>query len=524
MLPSSACTSCGRCTPPDSSERFASSPRSIRCWSKRADSASRSSSSSSSTQNSRIVSSMPKRSASQRRIRLLSASDSSTSRSASQTPSAASSVQPPRKTERAVSSRCSSGVSSSYDHSIVARSVRCRASASRPPLRRSRRPPSRSSSCSVVRTDVRAAASSIASGRSSRRAQSSSTCSSGRKRGELASARVTNSARASGRARASTAYTCSPWTRSRSRLVTRTSRPRAGAEQQRQVGRSAHHVLEVVEQQQHPAVADRFRERPAAEHARRTREDCRRFGDRGERHPPDAVRILLGGRGGGLEGEARLAAAARAREAQQTDVGASEQFIDLAQLGVPTEERRQRHGQVRRVERLQRREVIVAELVDALRRRQVLQAVLAEIVQAVDGNEVVSRAREQHLPAVARCGDPRGAVDVDPDVALVGHDGLPRVEPHANADRTVVERRLPLGGRGKRVGRAGERDEERVALRVDLDAAVPRERVPQQTTVLAQQLDVAVSVLVQQPRRAFDVREQEGDRAGWKLAHNRIMR
>ena len=131
------------------------------------------------------------------------------------------------------SSRCSSGVSSSYDHSIVARSVRCRASASRPPLRRSRRPPSRSSSCSVVRTDVRAAASSIASGRSSRRAQSSSTCSSGRKRGELASARVTNSARASGRARTSTAYTCSPWTRSRSRLVTRTSRrgqaPSSGA-------------------------------------------------------------------------------------------------------------------------------------------------------------------------------------------------------------------------------------------------------------------------------------------------------
>ena len=82
----------------------------------------------------------------------------------------------------------------------------------------------------------------------------------------------------------------------------------------------------------------------------------------------------------------------------------------------------------------------------------------------------------------------------------------------------------PSRGRRKRVRRAGERDEERVALRVHLDAAVPGERVPQHTPVLAQQLDVALSVLVQQPRRAFDVREQERDGAGWKLAHNRIMR
>ena len=61
---------------------------------------------------------------SKRRSRLLSRSDSSSSMSAPQTRSADSGVQPPRKTDSAASSRCSSCVRRSYDHSIVARSVR----------------------------------------------------------------------------------------------------------------------------------------------------------------------------------------------------------------------------------------------------------------------------------------------------------------------------------------------------------------------------------------------------------------
>ena len=67
-------------------------------------------------------------------------------------------------------------------------------------------------------------------------------------------------------------------------------------------------------------------------------------------------------------------------------------------------------------------------------------------------------------------------------------------------------------------GAVRERDEERVALRVDLDAAVPRERVPQHPPVLGQRLRIPLRAeLVQQPRRALDVREQEGDRAGGEI-------
>ena len=100
-----------------------------------------------------------------------------------------------RPTSRAKSC-CSSGVSSSYDHSMVARSVRCRGSASRPPLNRSSRSPSRSSSWAGVSSPVRAAASSIASGRSSSRAHSSrDELVVARTPGPRARARATNSRR-----------------------------------------------------------------------------------------------------------------------------------------------------------------------------------------------------------------------------------------------------------------------------------------------------------------------------------------
>jgi hypothetical protein len=68
---------------------------------------------------------------------------------------------------------------------------------------------------------------------------------------------------------------------------------------------------------------------------------------------------------------------------------------------------------------------------------------------------------------------------VHADVPVARHDGLARVEPDANADRASVELRLRLARSGECVRSAREGDEERVALRVDLDPAVLRERVAQ---------------------------------------------
>ena len=108
-------------------------------------------------------------------------------------------------------------------------------------------------------------------------------------------------------------------------------------------------------------------------------------------------------------------------------------------------------------------------------------------------------------------------MDVDADVALVGDLRLPGVDPHANADRAAPER-LAGGGRGRdRVGGSRERDEEGVALGVDLDAVVPGERSSQRGAVLGEEIGVPGAVLLEEPRRAFDVREEEGDGSGRQL-------
>ena len=113
----------------------------------------------------------------------------------------------------------------------------------------------------------------------------------------------------------------------------------------------------------------------------------------------------------------------------------------------------------------------------------------------------------------------RAQVDVKADIALRRPLGHTRVEAHANEDRTAIERGLALDRRVHRVRGCGEGVEERVALRVHLDASVARERLPERPPVLRERAAVGVSQLAQQPRRALDVGEEEGDGAAWELEH-----
>jgi hypothetical protein len=59
------------------------------------------------------------------------------------------------------------------------------------------------------------------------------------------------------------------------------------------------------------------------------------------------------------------------------------------------------------------------------------------------------------------------------------------------------ERDLGLRSGGDCGRRIGESDEEAVPLRIDLDAPVARERVPQEPSVVRKYLGVAVAELVQ---------------------------
>ena len=82
------------------------------------------------------------------------------------------------------------------------------------------------------------------------------------------------------------------------------------------------------------------------------------------------------------------------------------------------------------------------------------------------------------------------------------------IGPEASAS---VKRRC----RRERPWRGREGEEEGVALRVDLDAALGGAGLPDHAPVLGERLRVPLGAeLVQQPRRALDVGEEEGDGAG----------
>ena len=96
----------------------------------------------------------------------------------------------------------------------------------------------------------------------------------------------------------------------------------------------------------------------------------------------------------------------------------------------------------------------------------------AEVAQRGAVQQAGGLLGDEHLAAVADRRDARAAVHVHADVALLRALRLAGVQPHPDAHRRRGERRLAVRGRRRRVRRAGERVEERVALRVDLDAAV----------------------------------------------------
>ena len=152
-----------------------------------------------------------------------------------------------------------------------------------------------SSSCSGLKRAVRAAASSSASGSSSRRRQSSRTASLGAKPGSTARARAMKSATPSDSASGGTGYVCSPPTRRRSRLVTRTSRLGQALTSVGELGRRLHDLLEVVEEAEHRLVGDVLGEAVLrAERLRCGLEDELGVAQGRERHPPDPVRVGVG--------------------------------------------------------------------------------------------------------------------------------------------------------------------------------------------------------------------------------------
>ncbi len=182
--------------------------------------------------------------------------------------------------------------------------------------------------------------------------------------------------------------------------------------------------------------------------------------------------------------------------------------------------------------RLERREALVAlesQLKDPLV-LHVLEVLLPEVddrhaLRQVVPEQRARRLREQDLAAVARRADARRANDVEAEVALVADGRLAGVQAHAHPHlgplRPGVRAESPLSRNraGDRLRCAREGVEERVALRVDLRAALRAQVLAEEPAVLADDFAVVVAELLEQPRRALDVGEEERDRAAGKCCH-----
>ena len=98
---------------------------------------------------------------------------------------------------------------------------------------------------------------------------------------------------------------------------------------------------------------------------------------------------------------------------------------------------------------------------------------LTEVAELVV-DQCGGRCRDEHLSAVSGGGDSCCTVDVAAHVPLLRQKRRAGVQTHAYRNRELC---LGLARRAECAGRGREGDEKGIALRVDLDAVVLRERL-----------------------------------------------
>ena len=143
-----------------------------------------------------------------------------------------------------------------------------------------------------------------------------------------------------------------------------------------------------------------------------------------------------------MDGEARLADAARPDERQQPHRWIPQSLADLARLGLSSHERRGLGGQLGAapIERHQwlrdDGQTGHQQLVDTFGPAQVLEAMLAQVADGGALGQLVShqggdRGGQQHLASVAGGHDARGAIEGRSEVVAVAKGGLAGMQRHA---------------------------------------------------------------------------------------------
>ena len=132
------------------------------------------------------------------------------------------------------------------------------------------------------------------------------------------------------------------------------------------------------------------------------------------------------------------------------------------------------------------------------RNHEVLQTVLAEIVDGNIRHERTRRLTQQHLPAVRGGAKPCRVVNIHPPISVPSQPRRPGVHthpyPHADAVGPAmhVELRLSCRGGCHSLRDIREHDEESIPFGVNHHTTMPRPDVPQQPIMLSQDIPIEI--------------------------------
>ena len=309
-------------------------------------------------------------------------------------------------------------------------------------------------------------------------------------------------------------------------------------------------MLAVVEHEQHVALPQRVDQltrhvsRTFGPHVERRRDSGRHqlgIAHRGQLDEPDPVARAADDMLGYPQREARLAAAARARQGDEPLP--LQQRAHCTRLGLAAHEAREVRGQV--VERAIDRPKWTSDILQAgaayvehlLEPPEVLQPMLTQVAEPDPGWDVLAeskscRRRHEHLATVANCHQSCNPIDGRPEEVIVPSCALTRMDCHPRPDWDgwrpwfLLQRELCRGRGAYAVGRRLEHRTERVTDGLEDDTTATFNGTMQQRVVARERHFHRVGVVFPHPSAVLDVREQErhdGPHGHRKSLHHRQL-
>ncbi len=185
------------------------------------------------------------------------------------------------------------------------------------------------------------------------------------------------------------------------------------------------------------------------------------------------------------------------------------------QLLAATQERRRRDGEVRARQAAKRRKLGGPELEQPLRRRQVFQAMLAQIANRLREfvHQRPCRRREHHLAAVRGSCDARRTMHIKTHIAVPRQQRRPRVDPNPHSNPPVDQSPLDLESGTQRVRRPRKRRKTAIPFEIDDRPLVRGASLLDDRPLSSKRpRPLSLAQFPDDPRRPLHIREEEGHR------------